>query len=488
MSDGTSIFDLDPESFRIYFEEGRRDRSPEQNEFLLQEYRRRSSPLSELYERAPKTPPGRRRLGILPMTVPEGMTGMEAIRSGEFEFGYPGALTEMSDTLRDVIDMPGATLRGPVSATELTEAGVGAGEMLASGLGSAALKQAFRSSDARQLERFEDFQETHGAYGTRGYDAIGTTPYIPSEDELSMMRSNPTQAEQMYMQRVATSRQMAASGNYTDDDILSQTGILRIPIRGAEDNLLGVREVFAADPTEFEELRPGVQYDIQDVPRADIDGSSGVFFDTPTKRIEIADDLSPEERDMTETHEKGHWEHSTGMESPDFFTQLRSRPETGSNPDVELSDLRERVQDLRTAIRDPARASEREELRRQLQTILQTQSARVNYLNNPGEILARLTSGEDYTVALGRPADMFNPYFVESRAPKKEGQRPRAVGPVYRGLGSLSSLIRPDLTFSDEALEAADRLGFTTEPPIHTVPLDTSKGRITTPHYQFAPR
>jgi SOS response regulatory protein OraA/RecX len=138
MAEPVSILDLDPESFEVYFREGQQDRSPEQNQFLLEAYRKRQSSLSPAYDAIEAAnqavaDEGRRRLNILPFTVPQGMSFFDAIRAGEQEFAAPAMFMGTAESAANVVDMPSATLRGPVSAEARDQAAMEMSEFLLTG-------------------------------------------------------------------------------------------------------------------------------------------------------------------------------------------------------------------------------------------------------------------------------------------------------------------------------------------------------------------
>lgn len=118
------LLDLEPRAFLSAMDE--LGLPPDQRDYLLREYRRQSSPLARAYQgiqsiREGDLEEGRTRASLLPMTRPEGMTGYEALRSGEAEFAVPEFLLGGVESALNMLDMPGATLRGPVSEAEAVE-------------------------------------------------------------------------------------------------------------------------------------------------------------------------------------------------------------------------------------------------------------------------------------------------------------------------------------------------------------------------------
>jgi hypothetical protein len=152
MAEPVSILDLDPESFEVYFREGQQDRSPEQNQFLLEAYRKRQSSLSPAYDAIEAAnqavaDEGRRRLNILPFTVPQGMSFFDAIRAGEQEFAAPAMFMGTAESAADVVDMPSATLRGPVSAEARDRAAAELSEYLMLGAAPSVARAATQGVD-----------------------------------------------------------------------------------------------------------------------------------------------------------------------------------------------------------------------------------------------------------------------------------------------------------------------------------------------------
>ena len=89
-----TIFDLSPEEFEGYLKEKGYDK--EREAFLRDEYSRNrtlSGQTRAALGSAAETEEGRERASVLPMTKPEGMSGLEAIRSGEAEWAVPGIIT-----------------------------------------------------------------------------------------------------------------------------------------------------------------------------------------------------------------------------------------------------------------------------------------------------------------------------------------------------------------------------------------------------------
>ena len=88
-----NILDLNPRDFEFALEE--LGLSPEEKTSLRGRYakeRTLSGQMLGTFQSATQVPEGRERSEILPMTKPEGMSGLEAIRSGQAKLAVPGSL------------------------------------------------------------------------------------------------------------------------------------------------------------------------------------------------------------------------------------------------------------------------------------------------------------------------------------------------------------------------------------------------------------
>lgn len=111
-----SLLNLDPESFKATLDE--LGIVGEERAFLEQQYfaQNRALPMTG-------RPEGRRVGTILPMSFPEGMTGAEAIMSGEWDFAVPEFIRGMYEAPAEAANVAGATVRGiPVTEQQMQEA------------------------------------------------------------------------------------------------------------------------------------------------------------------------------------------------------------------------------------------------------------------------------------------------------------------------------------------------------------------------------
>lgn len=127
--------DLSPAEFQDFLTEERQYRSPEQIDDLIRRYNAANSlsgRLAGLLE--PKD--GRRRTSILPASVPEGMSLMEALQSGEAEFALPQGVVDMLTGTVSGVESPALAAQGRIPASDMNAAGF---ESAASAMGLAGL-------------------------------------------------------------------------------------------------------------------------------------------------------------------------------------------------------------------------------------------------------------------------------------------------------------------------------------------------------------
>jgi hypothetical protein len=114
--------DLSPAEFQDFLTEERQYRSPEQIDDLIRRYNAANS-LSGRLAGLLEPQEGRRRTSILPASVPEGMSLMEALQSGEAEFAIPQGVVDMvTGTVRGV-ENPALAAQGRIPASDMNAAG-----------------------------------------------------------------------------------------------------------------------------------------------------------------------------------------------------------------------------------------------------------------------------------------------------------------------------------------------------------------------------
>ncbi len=483
-----NILDLDPQSFEVYLAES--NPPPERRKFLLDAYQQRRSALAPGFEAIQQAEQemadeGRRRLNVLPASVPEGMSFYDAVMAGEADFATPGMLTGSAESLMTAADMPAATLTGPTSQETMEDAAVeAAAAMIPGGVAVRAADEvagATRAAiDDAQVAQAQWFVLKNTPRGTTGKAAVGKRMFMPSEFEDLMMKSAPTQDQQdFFLNKIETSRNMAAAGE-TDDSILEATGVLRLPIRNAEGDLQGVREMLMTDDqtpslSNFGLRSTTDEPDVELVPQSELGpGVSGSFDGA---RIRVSEELDPVDAMKTAQHELGHFDHGKGV----GILNEAEYAEVGADPQLELKPIRARVRMYRSQLKDPTMRDQWPEIQDKLKRAQAEETAFINYSNNPGEIAARLISNERTTPVMLSPSENLNPYLNANKSS------------FERGIGALRAYLRPDLNTPEpvlNALQSRPKLlrQVLKEPQRVRMPLDTSKGRVTDPNYRFSGR
>lgn len=152
-----NILDLDPDSFEVYLAES--NPSPEQRKFLLDEYQKRRSALAPGFEAIQQAEQeladeGRRRLDVLPASVPEGMSFYDAVMAGEADLAVPGMLTGGAEAAMTAADMPAATLTGPTSQETMEESAMTLSELLMLGAAPSVVRAAAEGVDPNTARMF----------------------------------------------------------------------------------------------------------------------------------------------------------------------------------------------------------------------------------------------------------------------------------------------------------------------------------------------
>jgi len=127
-----SIFDLSAQEFEGAIAELGLPQS--EADQLRREYRRQHSPFSGLYGlldrvRGQDAEQGRVRADVLPMTRPEGMTGMEALLAGEAQLALPGGLLGAAEGAAMGIDAPGSAYQGMIPLEDMAGEALGTAGM-----------------------------------------------------------------------------------------------------------------------------------------------------------------------------------------------------------------------------------------------------------------------------------------------------------------------------------------------------------------------
>lgn len=109
----------------------------EQRNFLLREKRKYDSALGGLMDFG-ATPEGQKRATILPMVYPEGMTGWDAITSGQAQLALPSFITGTVEGAARAIDLPRASLAGQIPPADMESEALNMAGMASLGAASTA--------------------------------------------------------------------------------------------------------------------------------------------------------------------------------------------------------------------------------------------------------------------------------------------------------------------------------------------------------------
>lgn len=109
----------------------------EQRDFLLREKRKYDSSFGGLMDFG-ATPEGQKRATILPMVSPEGMTGWDAITSGQAQLALPSFITGAVEGAAKAIDLPRASLAMQVPPADLESEAMNMAGMASLGAASTA--------------------------------------------------------------------------------------------------------------------------------------------------------------------------------------------------------------------------------------------------------------------------------------------------------------------------------------------------------------
>ena len=238
----SNILDLEPDAFMSALDE--LGLAGEERDFLVGQYRN-NMPSGKLKE-ALGVGPGMKRRTILPIATPEGMTGLEAMMSGQFEFAMPELLSSFYEIPAEGVSATEAMLSGiPVSEQELEStatglAGLGIGQQ---GIRTG-LKAGSRVLDDAQKSQFERFyrENVEPNFDTR-LEPYGSA-YIRSPDEkAAIARFGPRDVDIEFDQAVSAAEAMRELG-IPEAKITVRTGIQFVPIKDLEGNL--IREYPAA--------------------------------------------------------------------------------------------------------------------------------------------------------------------------------------------------------------------------------------------------
>lgn len=434
----------------------------EQRQFLETAYfeQNRALPMTE-------RPEGRRVGNIAPISTPEGMTGAEALMSGDWELTTPEFIRGMYEAPAEAANVVSAMGKGvPLSREKLGEAATTtAGIATLAAPPTKALQNKVDRAQRAQYDRFVA-RNTPDDEISRAENAQF---YYPSELEGQMMDVNASPDEQIYLNARKQASEMIKRGVGTET-VLDMTGMLAVPLKTPDGRDFGTRLVAALPPADMEALRPerSSNYNIPIVDEKLGRYTAGYFegdlgFDA---KIGLNKRLSPDQRQRTLDHELTHADLA--------FSQLDPRgAELGANPEVMALTKSDYLdffdQEIKLA---PDKATK--DYYRGLRDKLRKTTAYELYQLNPGEMLARLSEGDSSMAVRLSPTETLNPYI-----------RPKG-GAVKRGLESLTTALSSETNpVISKLLQRYPQYTGTISADYYAhVPSDISKAVVTDPFYK----
>jgi len=419
-----SILDLSPREFVAALDEF--GLSPEERERLTGLYRQHNSAFAETRERLQATDAelaeqGMRRGSIAPISFPEGMTGFEALRSGEFNFAMPSMPGEIATALLDAVEMPSALLSGvPVSREESEQAALTAAELAVPG-----------ALAVRGVDRAVDTAQRNQAH--RYFDRI--TPEFPGEPYSGSQFFHPNQRERTaasdpsatpveaeHLSRRGEARRQRTVEGVPASDVAAATGVLAIPTTPFSPrqglSSLSTREMYVAPVSaqEMLELRPqrandyGIQVEFDPaMPENSAAYYAGVRPDLSDSRIIHSTATSPEEFAKIQRHEMTHADLDFGG-VPNKWA--------GTNL-AHVNQVREEaLSSLNRRIKKATDPDEKAALKQQKNELESFTPLELYYLN-PGEMLARLSEGDPTTAVSLTNTELLNPYINQAPLPTR---------------------------------------------------------------------
>lgn len=167
------ILNLDPQAFNAALAE--LQLGAEREADLRRQYRRANSVFSPIYGLLDQISggdeaAGRVRGNVVPMTRPQGMTGLEAIMGGQAELAVPGTLMDLIGAVPMAIDAPVAAYQGGIPAEDIVgEALSTAGLLNLGSLAGTAPRGALRSGAGRSSNSsgFDEYLARVNPQGSR---------------------------------------------------------------------------------------------------------------------------------------------------------------------------------------------------------------------------------------------------------------------------------------------------------------------------------
>lgn len=422
----------------------------------------------ELNRALPMTerPEGRRVGNIAPISTPEGMTGAEALMSGDWELTTPEFVRGMYEGPAEAANVVSAMGKGvPLSKQKLGEAATTtAGIATLAGPPTKALQNKVDRAQRAQYDRFVA-RNTPDNEISRAENAQF---YYPSELEGQMMDVNASPDEQIYLNARKQATEMLKRGVGTET-VLDLTGMLAVPLKTPDGRDFGTRLMAALPPADMEALRPerSSNYNIPIVDEKLGRYTAGYFegelgFDA---KIGLNERLSPDQRQRTLEHELTHADLA--------FSQLDPRgAELGASPEAMANNKADYLDFFDKEIkRAPDKATK--DHYKGLREKLRKTTAYELYQLNPGEMLARLSEGDSSMAVRLSPTETLNPYIRPKR------------GPITRGLESLTTALSSETSpVISKLLQRYPQYTNTISADYYGhVPTDMSKALVTDPFY-----
>lgn len=393
MASSFDLLNMDPDQFVAALDE--LDIRGPQRAALEQQYFAKNRPLPI------SRPEGRRIASILPMSMPEGMTGAEALMAGEAEFAVPEFIRGLYEGPAEAANVANATLQGiPVTQQQMQDAALTAAGAV-TGVGPAT-----RAVDAAQSAQLQRLLREVQSPEISPESAVNARFYYPSRLENSMMQSNPTATEQMYMQSADTARNLLRA-DFDPEFVASRTGQLPVPLRTMTGIDEGYRLVAALPPEDFTAYRPvsanNIRVENDPSLRANDYGSFS-RDETPGAGpkdfvIALNPKSSPQQRASTLTHEMTHGDL---MEGDIGWNEL------GMSPEQAFQQKMDSLQALDSLLSTLPKGAERAQVKA-LRDELAAQTSYELYSRNPGEMLARLSEGDATMARRMTATELLNP-------------------------------------------------------------------------------
>lgn len=301
--------------------------------------------------------------------------------------------------------------------------------------------------------------------------AKGMQFYKPNYGErYDMLDPNrtPTQAEDAFLYFESLANKMRAAGA-SRAEILSKTGMMDMPAKGAGGEDVGATSWAVVDKSILEDLRPSragnYGYDIRYEP---LPANLGGDVSADTKTIRINSNNAPNEQETTLVHELNH---------ADQVEAGQAAPLVGANTDYMRYERKRIMGELRDRIASAPDKATAKQLKEQLAKLSKMTSYEL-YSNNPGEMLARLASGETSSAVRLTPKELLNPNINKKSAPNRIADAMTT---------SLTSELRPymeDVNLAKELFGGPFGMGAPVKGDFHRrVPMDLDKSIVTDKQY-----